>query len=299
MIAPKSLTTAWALGVAVVAVALAACSNTGPNSDQAQSPVDVAQEFLRAQADGDYARALDLTTASASDFACEWQVSDGQSGGIAAPTVDEGSVVEDGDAATVDVQFTSVGVVDTSLALERGADGWLVVLPDSYRLDVVFDEPAVAELRFDIRGEDSRCAVPASGGTISMSAFPGTYAAHVVDPTGVADYGLGQNVKVTGGGAQEPLAMGAPFSDSQFTALGTEIYEAVQAGNMVCGPKAAPCPLGPSGSTDAAQFANELVVSRVWTDSGERWQVDATADGSSYMATLDRDQEDSLVLTFP
>ncbi len=259
----------------------------------------VAHDFLRAQADGDYASALALTTARADDFACAWQVEDGRRGGIAAPSVDEVVEAADGASATAHVTFTSIGEVSQELTLMRDGDAWRVEWPETYVVTVAFAAPAVAELRFDVDGEDSGCAIAARGATITAPAFPGTFIAHVVDPTGVADYGLGGNLAVDGVDTAA-WEFGEPIGVDAVAALSADLRLAVEAGVARCDDAGtvAPCPAGPDPALDAASFAGALTLTRVWTDDNASWSFAADATSGEVTGTLERREDGLLVPTF-
>ncbi len=259
----------------------------------------VAHAFLRAQADGDYAQALALTTASAADLACPWQGEDGQRGGIAAPRVDAVVVAEDDAAATAEVTFTSIGEVTQELTLIRDGDAWRVEWPDTYVVNVEFAVPAVAELRFDVDGEDSGCAIGARGAAITAPAFPGTYVAHVVDPTGVADYGRGVNLGVDGVDTAA-WELGDPVGEEAVAALAADLRLAVEAGVARCDDAgtAVPCPAGPDPSLDAASFADSLALTGVSTEDNASWSFTADGPAGELTGTLERREDGLLVPTF-
>lgn len=275
--------------LATIAMVVAGCTSGG-SPDQDVSPSEVpgktaqgtAQAFLQAQADGRLGDAVSLSTLSADEFACTWLVADRSVRSVAA-RVRSVEVDATGDSATVTVQPKAQSNRTTSLELVGGDGAWQVQWPASYGIEAEFSHPAVAELRLaDGAIGDEDCSVPAQDGFMSMAAFPGTYIATVVDPTGVVDYGLGANVLVTGEQA-EVWDLGEPISQAQLTALQVEFADVREAGLVRC--DGGLC--GEAVVDDDGQVLPGSLTA-VWTDDGKVWSCEVEFGGQVFTGTLER-----------
>lgn len=259
---------------ALAALALAACTGGDADPDASVGGGDVtaaAQGFLDSLAEGDFAGAAAWTVDGAETFAtCPWMASDTRTGGsVVGPAVED--VTEDGDQATAEVTYRSGGEVSTSLDLTRSGDTWAVELPESFAIEATFSEPAVARLELvDAGTEAGQCGADAQDAVAVLPAFPGSYNAKIVDPTGVVDYGndAQQIIHVTGAD-RETWDLGEP--------LGAERLATLQAD------------LTASGTTGT--------LTRVWTDDGAQWSAEVDQDGTAIVGTLSRDDSGTLEFT--
>jgi hypothetical protein len=306
-----------ALGTAACLLLQGCASNPEPvstASDSTQDPAGAVSAFLDAQRDGDFAKAIAMSTVTPDDFACAWQTADGQEPG--------GQVyrVEDADAASADAAATEPtdgDTVDVNATSGRDSsdqvtftavwqsDSWVVEWPTSYALEASFDAPAVADTHFDIDGEDSGCVVPFEDGKLSMLAFPNFYAAAFVDPTGVAEYGLGEPLIVSDDLGDGPLALGEPIDSQRLERLQGEMRGAIFAGNATCGgaQDALECVPVFAEAGDVRATANALTLTDVWTEDDRTWLFEAQAEDSTLTGTLSRDGDadpfdDALIVSF-
>lgn len=283
---------AYGLATLVGVAAMAGCGGGGSAVEEpTDGPSEVAQAFVRALADGDFGTAVELSTARSSDFACSWLVSDGRSGGIAAPEVAEATV--DGLTATVPVTYTAGGEVTTTLTLTGGEGAWVVELPDTFQLEAAFTEPAVAVLRLDDAGIGADdCSVAAQDGVMTMAAFPGAYILSVGDPTGVMDYSLATNALVTGL-ARDIWDLGEPVPDWQLATLRVDVYGAAADGRVMCGTGL--CGEG-EGAVGPDGEVLPVTLVRVWTDDGDSWLAEFDIDGEGVTGTLERSDAGDLTV---
>lgn len=285
---------AWASLIVLLGVlGVAGCgSGESPPDEQSDGPSAQALAFLRAQADGRFADALDLSTASAGDFVCEWMMSNGRGGGVAAPEVGQTATDPDNGTVRVDARYSIGGDITTTLSLSGGDDAWKVHLPESYVLEAAFTGPAVAIMRLDDAPEGAEaCAVDAQDGAMSMAAFLGSYVVTVEDPTGVMDYGsLGWNALVTGT-PRDAVDLGEPVPEWQLAELRTEVFTAGQEGRLWCG--AGPCSLSEDMLDDDGALL-PVSLERVWTDDGTAWLAEFDVAGRILTGTVERSTEGDL-----
>ncbi|GMA35305.1 hypothetical protein [Demequina litorisediminis] len=259
---------------ALATLALAACTGGDADPDASLGGGDAtaaAQGFLDALAEGDFAGAAAWTVDGAETFAtCPWMASDTRTGGsVVGPAVED--VTEDGDRATAEVTYRSGGEVSTTLDLTWTGDTWAVVLPETFAIEAAFSEPAVARLELvDAGTEAGECGAAVRDGVAVLPAFPGSYNATIIDPTGVVDYGndAQQIIHVTGAG-DEAWDLGDP--------LGGERLATVQA--------------------DLTASGTAGTLTRVWTDDGAQWSAEVDQDGTAMMGTLSRDDSGTLEFT--
>ncbi|MFG6445649.1 hypothetical protein ACFXQA_10315 [Microbacterium sp. P07] len=209
---------------------------------------------------------------------------------IAAPEVR--SIQVDGDNATAEVAYRNPAEQVEQFEMERADGQWRVVLPDSFRLEVGFDAPVVAEIVID-----DDCRVPVQDAAASILAWPGNYRITVVDPSGVLDrtehflYRV-PDAAVTGldiDPAAIPAVSELELVTVQAAAVGPlkEMMNDCLASGLV-GPD---CPSGLKGATaaeDARATGDFAVIDRVWSEDGERWlfetgtgSIDVTRGGSA------------------
>ncbi|MFV0634494.1 hypothetical protein [Demequina sp.] len=274
---PGSPTVRTLSAVALAAVGVPLLTGCGGDpapieSEDGQGPDAVVQSFLDAQAGGDYATALALTTSVAEDFACgELVADDAPSRSMVGATVVADSVNLNGDAASVDVSLG--GDKDLTLELKREDGAWLVELPDTYGLEVTFGEPAVAQVRLaDAPFADADCAVTVVDGAATLTLFPATYVVEVVDPTGVVTYPQSEAFSVDGV-AREAWELGTPVSDDALATLQREVAQA---------------------RWDAG--LEELTLTRVWTEDGESWLAELDSADGPVTGSLERNDEGDLAL---
>ncbi|MFN3867296.1 MAG: hypothetical protein ACK4MD_11390 [Demequina sp.] len=280
-----------AVGLAAVATLAAGCTGTDSPGPSAQATAQsTALAFLEAQADGRYGDAVDLSTASRDTLECSWLVSEVRDGSLVSPAVPSSAESSADGEVTVDVSYSRGGAeIVTSLGLVGGDGQWRVTWPDGYRLEAAFAEPAVAELRVDppTRVELSDpshdvCSVRAEDGLMRLHAFPDSYVATVVDPTGVMDYSLATNAVLPG---DEPLTwdLGPAVPEDQLVSLQLDFADARQASRVTCdGGLCGEDLVGSDGLVRPGEFT------RVWTEDGESWSGAVSIGGRDFTAALAR-----------
>lgn len=285
---PKRMIAAAALGGAVLL--LAGCASADAASDSADDAGQTVSDFLQAVQDGEYASALELSTSSPADFACEALAQNGQEGGgVNAREVSAVSVT--GDSGIAEVSYYSGGEISESIELTRADGSWRVVLPDSYRIALAFDAPVVAEANIN----DGLCSVAVVDGAVDVVAWPGNYRVGITDPTGVLErfdeflYAAPSGDVV---GIADPLALEAvpevSLNDVASRAdplLGEAMAACID--SAFTGPT---CPAGVIGADAPTGDAADLVtgqyswIDRVWTDDGATWRFE-TRPGSISITT--------------
>lgn len=313
--ARRTMLVARRVGATIIAAAivgvLAGCTSDPPPPTPGEEVTAAATAFLMALSEGNEATALGMTTSSLDDFACASMVQDGLVGEIEDPVVT--SVVVDGTHATAGISYSdswadlnSPGIANlTTLSLEKSGDRWLVVLPETYRIDIEFDARvvAIATIERTFRhGEDSpTCDVRVRDARASFPAFPGIYLVTIEDPTGAVRYQdttVHVNLVRVGGAELAPLKGTAQPEFSLNTTTRT-IEDWLTSNIAKCTTigedRLAVCPPGtdgavllradgmPGGVDDALGWW--VVLDRVWTEDDETWLFST----EPVQATLSRD----------
>ncbi len=296
---------------AVLAVSLTACAPPGGAADAGDAE-ETLTTFLRALADGELPTAFSLSTAAASDFACTGMIDQEQPApSIAAPEIR--SIAVDGDRASAEVAYRTPAEQVDDVDLERVGGQWRVVIPDSWRLDVGFDAPVVAELTID-----DDCRVPVEDAHVQALAWPGNYRVAVSDPTGVLERPEQFLYAVPGGGVTgidgDATALPA-VPEIALSTLGARMAPLLEQAFAACVDAAfagSTCPAGLTGAAPApgAQPSTDyLFIERVWTDDARTWRfetrpgsVEVVRDGQTtsaefrFTGTLGTDSAGALTL---
>ncbi len=278
-----------AVVAASVAMLVAGCNGddtsgfkVSPSPTAGDTAEGTATAFLQAIADGELSVAVQASTMEPDDFACSALISDQGHQRLVAK-VESVDIDPSGDSATATVAPQAHSDRLASLDLVGGDGAWLVEWPSQYVFTAEFSELAVAELQLEGSSiGDDDCSVLAHEGSMNMAVFPGNYIATVVDPTGVVEYRLGTNVRVTGEPG-EAWDLGKPVPEAQLTDLQLEFAEVRDAGVVRCDGRM--CDDNLMG--DGAQVLPGSLT-RVWTDDGETWSCEVEYNGQVFTGTLGR-----------
>lgn len=279
------------------ALLLTACAPRGDGSDGGSAADDAEttlMTFLRALADGELGTALEMSTWQESDFACPALTTDlDLDTAIAAPEID--AITVDGDRADAEITYRLPSEVTEQISLERSDDRWRVVPPESWRIEVGFDGPTVADVVID-----DDCALPVRDGRAESIAWPGNYRMQVVDSSGVTERWEALLYRVPGGdsiGTDDPTALPA-VPDLAFNTLQSDAGSLLTAAMDAClasGLTDPTCPpeLRGATATGAAPSLGYVFLERVWTDDDETWRfatqpgtLDVVRDGQPVTASF-------------
>lgn len=184
-----------AAAIALLLLTLTACATPAPVDTTEQDAVTAVETaFLQALVDGDAEAAMELTTVGPTRTTCTAAITDYAElqSGIIKPSV--GTVVVDGDTATADITYSmivtsTVEEITGTHTLVRSEGEWRIELPESYRIQTVFEDGVVGQaglMYFSTgSGVRSECVSAPVRGAWELFALPGRYEVITSDPTEV------------------------------------------------------------------------------------------------------------------